>query len=227
VDDRTAAETLLEEIEAVTGARLKISTARSIPRSGAIYLARVGDDKRLAAKLEAGSLAIDDNFKDEGYVLDVEAQRIIIAARSGEGLFYGAQTLRQLIHRGESNRATVPAVAIRDWPAMRWRGVHDDISRGPVPTLDYMKKQIRTCAAYKLNLFSLYIEHVFDYQSHPLIGPKEGSLNAAEVRELVQYGSGNTSQFCPNNRPSGICMCSKMKPTTIWLRQRTDTCSRR
>ena len=70
---------------------------------------------------------------------------------------------------------------------MRWRGVHDDISRGPVPTLDYMKKQIRTCAAFKLNLFSLYIEHIFDYQSHPLIGPKEGALTADEVKELVEY----------------------------------------
>ncbi|HSE35662.1 MAG TPA: beta-N-acetylhexosaminidase, partial [Blastocatellia bacterium] len=202
-DDRTAAETLVDEIEAVTGTRLKISTARSAPKSRAIYLARVADDKRLATTLEGVGLPIDDGFNEEGYVLDAGSQRIIIAARSGEGLFYGAQTLRQLIRRGESNQAKVPALSIRDWPAMRWRGVHDDISRGPVPTLDYMKKQIRTCAAYKLNLFSLYIEHVFDYQSHPLIGPKEGSLNAAEVKELVQYAKRYYVTILPEQQAFG------------------------
>jgi hypothetical protein len=186
-EDRTAAETLIEEIEAAAGFKLKITTSRSVPKSNAIYLARVADDKRLAQTLEASALALDDKFNDEGYVLDVASQRVIIAGRSGEGVFYGAQTLRQLIHGVDDNRASVPAVAIKDWPAMRWRGVHDDLSRGPVPTLEYMKKQIRTCAAYKLNLFSLYIEHVFDYQSHPLIGPKEGSLTASEVKELVEY----------------------------------------
>ena len=202
-EDRTAAETLVEEIVAATGTKLKITTARSMPKSGAIYLARVSDDKHLASTLEASQLAIDDKFNDEGYVLDANAERVIVAARTGEGVFYGAQTLRQLIHRGEANQANVPSVAIKDWPAMRWRGVHDDISRGPVPTLDYMKKQIRTCAAYKLNLFSLYIEHVFDYQSHPLIGPKEGSLNAAEVKELVQYGKRYYVTILPEQQAFG------------------------
>lgn len=186
-EDRTAAETLIDEIEAAGGPKLKITTSRSAPKSNVIYLARVGDDKRLGAILETHNLGIDDKFNDEGYALDAESRRIIIGARTGEGVFYGAQTLRQLIHRGADNQTSVPAIAIKDWPAMRWRGVHDDISRGPVPTLDYMKKQIRTCAAFKLNLFSLYIEHVFDYQSHPLIGPKEGSLTAGDVKELVQY----------------------------------------
>ena len=186
-EDRTAAETLVEEIEGTTKQKLKITTSKSLPKSGAIYLARVADDKRMGEALKAGNLVIDDTLNDEGYVLDVNSSRVIIVARTGEGLFYGAQTLRQLIHAADANQARVPSVAIKDWPAMRWRGVHDDISRGPVPTLDYIKRQIRTCAAYKLNLFSLYIEHVFDYQSHPLIGPKEGSLNAAEVKELVQY----------------------------------------
>jgi len=202
-EDRTAAETLVEEIEAATRTKLKITTARSMPKSGAIYLARVGDDKRLASTLEAGQLAIDDRFNEEGYVLDATTERVIVAARTGEGVFYGTQTLRQLVHRGEANQATIPGLAIKDWPAMRWRGVHDDISRGPVPTLDYIKKQIRTCAAYKLNLFSLYIEHVFDYQSHPLIGPKEGSLNAAEVKELVQYGKRYYVTILPEQQAFG------------------------
>jgi hexosaminidase len=202
-EDRTAAESLAEEIEAACGLKLKISTARSAPKAGAIYLARVGDDKGLASTLEVSGIAIDDKVNDQGYSLDANPERIIVGARSGEGLFYGAQTLRQLIHPGENSRASVPALAISDWPAMRWRGVHDDISRGPVPTLDYMKKQIRMCAAYKLNLFSLYIEHVFDYQSHPLIGPKEGSLTADEVRELVQYAKRYYVTIVPEQQAFG------------------------
>src|SRR5262249_19474091 len=178
---RIAAEMLAEEIEVAIGQRLKITTARSIPKSGAIYLTRVSDDRSLASALQGTKLAIDDTFDEEGYVIDARADRIVVTARTTRGVFYGAQTLRQLVHRASTNQASIPAVAIKDWPTMRWRGVHDDISRGPVPTLDYMKKQIRTCAAYKLNLFSLYIEHVFDYQSHPLIGPKEGALTAADV----------------------------------------------
>ena len=202
-DDRTAAETLIEEIEAATGTILKIAVSRSMPKSGAIYLARVGDDKRLVSTLETKGLVIDDKFNEEGYVLDADPNRIIIAARTAEGLFYGAQTLRQLIHRGEANQGRIPAVTIRDWPQMRWRGVHDDISRGPVPTLDYFKKQIRTCAAYKLNLFALYIEHVFDYQSHPLIAPKEGSLNAAEIKELVRYAKRYYVTILPEQQAFG------------------------
>jgi hypothetical protein len=86
---------------------------------------------------------------------------------------------------------------------MRWRGVHDDISRGPVPTLDYMKKQVRTCAAFKLNLFSLYIEHVFDYQSQPLIGPKGGALTADDARQLVDYAQRYYVTILPEQQAFG------------------------
>jgi len=202
-EDRTAAETLAEEIESATGQKPKITTSKSMPRSGVIYLGRVADDKRLRSALEESNIAVDEKLNDEGYSLDVKSARVIVGARTGEGLFYGAQTLRQLIHRGDANQARVAAVSIKDWPAMRWRGVHDDISRGPVPTIDYIKKQIRTCAAYKLNLFSLYIEHVFDYQSHPLIGPKEASLNAAEVTELVNYGKRYFVTILPEQQAFG------------------------
>src|ERR1044072_2852218 len=187
-EDRTAAETIAEEIESATGQKIKITTARSAPKSNAIYLARAGDDRKLSSLFEATNVSIDDKLGEEGYALYASVERVIIAARTGQGLFYGAQTLRQLIDRGEGHRATCQAVAIKDWPTMRWRGVHADISRGPVPTLDYMKKQIRTCAAFKLNMFSLYIEHTFDYQKHPLIAPKEGAVTADEVKQLVEYG---------------------------------------
>ena len=202
-EDRTAAETIAEEIESATGQKIKITTARSAPKSNAIYLARAGDDRKLASLLEAASINLDDKLGEEGYALYASTERVIIAARTGQGLFYGAQTLRQLIDRGDGKRATCQAVAIKDWPTMRWRGVHDDISRGPVPTLDYMKKQIRTCAAFKLNMFSLYIEHTFDYQKHPLIAPKEGALTADDVKQLVEYGKRYYVTIVPEQQAFG------------------------
>src|SRR6267143_2174209 len=189
-EDRIAAEMLAEEIQATMGWKVAITTSRALPEStGVIYLGRVGDDRRLRAALEAKGLGTDETFDPQGYVLDADSKGIRVAATTGQGLFYGVQTLRQLLRPREEKRAKnqliCPAVKIRDWPTMRWRGVHDDISRGPVPTLEYMKQQIRTIAEYKLNLFALYIEHIFDYQNHPLIAPEEGALTASEVRELV------------------------------------------
>ncbi|HKP38122.1 MAG TPA: family 20 glycosylhydrolase, partial [Pyrinomonadaceae bacterium] len=87
----------------------------------------------------------------------------------------------------EGAHAFVPAVKIADWPTMRWRGVSDDLSRGPIPTLDYIKRQVRTEACFKLNMHSFYMEHTFASESHPLIGPAGGSLTPAEIRELVTY----------------------------------------
>ena len=47
---------------------------------------------------------------------------------------------------------------------MRYRGFHDDLSRGPVPTLEFQKKELRTFAAYKINVYSPYFEHTLDVQ---------------------------------------------------------------
>jgi hypothetical protein len=64
--------------------------------------------------------------------------------------------LKQLV-RGEGAKAHVQGVRVTDWPTMRWRAVSDDISRGPIPTLEYLKRQIRTEAMFKLNMHSLYM----------------------------------------------------------------------
>lgn len=112
------------------------------------------------------------------------------------------QTLKQLV-RGEGASALVPAVRIADWPTMRWRGVSDDISRGPVPTLDYIKRQIRTEASFKLNMHSFYMEHTFASESHPLIGPAGGSLTPAELRELVTYARRYHVELVPEQQTFG------------------------
>jgi hypothetical protein len=186
-DDRFAADLLADDLKSLAGRAPAIGAARVLPASGSvIYLARLDADAALRTKLRRAKLLDDRALDEEGYVLQAEPGRIIVAANTAQGLFYGVQTLRQLVRR-DGTSVVCPAVSIRDWPAMRWRGVHDDVSRGPIPTLDYMKSQVRTIAEYKLNLFSLYMEHVFEYQSDPLLGPKPGALTADDVRQLVEY----------------------------------------
>ncbi|MBZ5510944.1 MAG: beta-N-acetylhexosaminidase [Acidobacteriia bacterium] len=203
-EDRVAAETIAAEIENATGRKLRI-TAGALPSgAGLIYLART-DEPGVARRLQAANLQIPDDFDEEGYVLDATPSSILIVARTGSGVFYGAQTLRQMLlpAAGDPKKLSVPAVAIRDWPAMRWRGVHDDISRGPIPTLEYMKKEVRTLAEYKMNLFSLYMEHVFDYASQPLVAPHEAAITPEQVKELVAYARRYHVTVMPEQEPFG------------------------
>lgn len=139
---------------------------------------------------------------EEGYVLAVSASEIVIGGASAAGVFYGLQTLKQLV-TGDGENARVPGVRIVDWPAMRWRGVSDDISRGPVPTVEYVKRQLRTFAAFKLNMHSFYMEHAFASQTHPLIAPAGGSLTADEIRELITYAKHFHIELVPEQQTFG------------------------
>ncbi|HEV2224075.1 MAG TPA: glycoside hydrolase family 20 zincin-like fold domain-containing protein, partial [Candidatus Acidoferrales bacterium] len=79
-----------------------------------------------------------------------------------------------------------PAIAIRDWPAMKWRGVSIDISRGPIPTLKFMENQIRVLAGFKINMYALYMEDVFTVPGTGIFAPPD-ALTPDEIRELVSY----------------------------------------
>jgi hexosaminidase len=201
-EDRTAAETLAQEIADRAGIVVPIRIARrEESRSGVIALRRLSDPEAVKV-MRAHGLQAEKNFDPQGYLLFADESGIVIAANRAPGVFYGAQTLRQLLKPAAKGLAC-PQIAIKDWPAMQWRGIQDDMSRGPIPTLAYMKKQIRTIAAYKMNLFALYMEHVFDYESQPLIAPKEAAITPAELKELVAYGQKYHVTLLPEQQTFG------------------------
>ncbi|MGA8237275.1 MAG: glycoside hydrolase family 20 zincin-like fold domain-containing protein, partial [Candidatus Sulfotelmatobacter sp.] len=142
-EDRIAAETLAEEIHDQSGLKVSITGSKEKAKEtrSAIVLARLQD--RSVRDFLASKGLTADSIGDQGYLLFSDKTHLIVAANTGQGLFYGVQTLRQLL-REDDGKLICPAVSIRDWPSMEWRGVQDDISRGPIPTEDYMKRQIRT-----------------------------------------------------------------------------------
>lgn len=129
---------------------------------------------------------LTNEMKDEGYFLKITPTCILIIAESEKGLFYGAMTLVQLLQK-EKNNISVNAVTVHDYPLQKVRGITDDISRGQVSTLKDFKRIICTIARYKLNVYSPYIEDMFVFKSHPLVGKGRGALTAEEVKELDAY----------------------------------------
>jgi hypothetical protein len=127
-------------------------------------------------------------MKAEGYAIIPDGKGLAITAASDAGIFYALQTVKQLV-TGTGANAMLHTAAIRDWPAMKYRGLDDDLSRGPMPTLEFQKKQLRTIAAYKVNIYSPYFEHTMQYTGHPLMAPPGGTLTQDQARELVAYAA--------------------------------------
>jgi hexosaminidase len=138
--------------------------------------------------MAARKLAFDPAMEAEGYLLDVQPEHATIIAASATGLFYGVQTLEQLLPP-MGNPPVLTTGTVRDWPAMRYRGIDDDLSRGPFPTLEFQKHQIRIFAAYKINLYSPYFENNLVYPDQPLAAPPGGALTPEDAAELVRYAA--------------------------------------
>ena len=128
--------------------------------------------------------------RPEGYEIAVSGNTLTVSAATPAGLFYGAQTVKQLIVPATASQpAILHAATIRDWPAMMYRGLHDDLSRGPVPTLAFQKHLIQTLAAYKVNLYSPYFEETQQYAASPVAAPTGGSLSPGDARELTAFAA--------------------------------------
>jgi len=142
--------------------------------------------------LAENHLSFAPAMEKEGYVLisqgTVEGHaRVTIVGHTSAGVFYGVQTLKQLLSKGSPTELWLGTV--RDWPAMPYRGIHDDLSRGPFPTLAFQKHQMDVFAAYKVNLYSPYFEHTLEYGNDPLAAPPGGALTRTEAHELEDYAS--------------------------------------
>ena len=142
-----------------------------------------------SATAQSGSATpaeMPDPMKPEGYAIIPDGKGLALTAATDTGVFYALQTVKQLV-TGTGANAVLHTATIRDWPAMKYRGLDDDLSRGPVTTLDFQKKLIRTIAAYKINLYSPYFEHTAAYAANPLIAPPGGGISASDAAALVAY----------------------------------------
>lgn len=132
----------------------------------------------------------------ESYVLEIRKDGVIIRGATARAVFWGIQTLRQVIEAAGGAKA-VPCLTIRDWPLYEFRGLSDDMSRRQVSTLEDLEFMVRQFARFKLNVYQPYVEDILFIDKHPLAGLGSGRLTRDEVAHLVEVGRRNFVDIMP------------------------------
>ncbi|CAN5589556.1 hypothetical protein BH23BAC1_BH23BAC1_49780 [soil metagenome] len=175
---RRTAEYLKNKIQPATGFDLLISEA-----SG-----------EAAIQFSINSIT-DAQSGDEGYTLEANPSKIIIKANKPTGLFYGAQTLLQLLPQEIENAELVeevewliPAVTISDYPRFGWRGFMLDVSRHFF-SKETVKEIIDQKARYKFNRFHLHLTDDNGWRIEIKSLPKLTEIGAWRVERHGTWGT--------------------------------------
>ena len=134
----------------------------------------------------------------EGYQINIDQKRILIEAQSSKGVFYGIQTLTQLISFYSNTKNEIPALSIQDQPKFKWRGMHLDVARHFFPKSD-IKKYIDYLALYKMNVFHWHLTDDQGWRIEIKKYPKLTSIGAFRKESMV--GHYNEQRF--DGKPYG------------------------
>lgn len=139
----------------------------------------------------------------QSYLLTVSPQGVAIEAADSAGVFYAAQTLAQLI----ANNPAVPALTVRDWPAIRTRLAMIATDQGGFQIIDveYWKRIIRELAALKLNAVMPYFDGgTYKYRKYPFLGTKgDDGFTLEKAKVLSDYASRHFVELIPQQNSIG------------------------
>ena len=159
-----AVQLLREEIKKLIAFQLPINKACSTMDENYIYIRK-------------------SQKEGEAYTLTISSEKIEILGGEA-GIFYGIQTLRQIIR---TSGRKLKALIIEDEPEFQARGFYHDVTRGKVPTLETLKELADRVAFYKINQLQLYVEHSFAFKKQSEVWVGADPLTAEEIMEFDEY----------------------------------------
>jgi hexosaminidase len=149
-----------------------------------------------AKSVEIGAVADRDtaSIAEQAYRLELNPSKIRITANASAGLFYGVQTLVQLMKQ-ESGKLWLPEGEITDWPDVGLREVFwDELEH--LDHFDVLQQAIRRAAFFKVNALALRLNGHFQYASAPaLVDPY--ALSPSQLQALTDYGLHHHVQVIP------------------------------
>lgn len=136
----------------------------------------------------------DKKNGDEAYELIAEENRLVVKAAGEAGLFYGVQTITQLIQRNSSG-VYIKGMQVKDWPDTKQRAAHYD-TKHHQDTKEFVEDFIRDLSKHKINMLVWEWEDKFEYPSHPEIGAP-GAFTMKEMQEFTRYAKKYHIQIVP------------------------------
>ena len=219
-DERATAGFLADKIAASTGKKLTVSSE--------------------GAASNAIIFTIDPSsaIPAEGYTLEAGGNAVFVTASDSDGLFYGMQTLLQLLPpQTQSDDVvrgldlSIPAVSIADAPRFHYRGMHIDPCRhwrGP----DWIKKQIDVMAMFKYNKLHLHLTEDqgwrIEIKKYPKLTSFGPYYSQEQLRDIVAYAAERHIDVIPELEIPGhemvaiaaypwlCCEDGEYEPRKIW-----------
>ncbi len=150
------------------------------------------------------TFSIDDKITNtDAYLLHIDSTKVSITAGSMAGIFYGKQTLKQLLTYSRTTGKSIPCLDIQDAPDFARRGYMLDISRDKVPTMKTLFQIIDLLAQWKINEFQLYTEHTFAYKNHKEVWEKSSPMTPEQIQILDTYCKSKYIDLVPNQNSFG------------------------
>ncbi len=155
------------------------------------------------------SLTLDSTIQaEEGYELNVEFDGIHLSAKTAKGIFYGIQTLRQLLpasiekSMAATDTLTIPAVRITDQPRYAYRGMHLDVARHFF-SIDEVKKYIDLLAMHKMNTFHWHLTEDQGWRIQIKKYPKLTEVGAFRKGTAIGLAGTRDAPYTYDNVPYG------------------------
>ena len=188
--------------------RLGKDLGKQIHRFTGITLdTRTGNSQPQSIEL---ALTEDSQLGEEGYVLSISSDGILLSSQYPAGLFYASQTLIQLLSTPQIETLNLPALSITDSPRFPWRGAMLDVSRHFFGTED-VKRYIDLISHYKMNRLHLHLTDDqgwrIEIKSWPNLtehgaktqvnGGGGGFYTQEQYKEIVEYASDHYVTIVP------------------------------
>lgn len=192
-----------QKVEIYKGESLKYQKLTSLEMTGLTerpvmgeILSRLVEAKSNEVRL---SLVLDSTLLEtgnpEGYVLNIQDGHVEIRSAGEAGIFYGCQTLEQLLEDARDFDIDIPACKITDYPALSYRAVHFDVKHH-LDHMHYYYTSIDRLARYKINAVIFEFEDKLQYVRQPLVGASQG-ISIDEMAALTKYAAARNIEISP------------------------------
>lgn len=153
-------------------------------------------DGTVVLEVHAGTVApgAPPAIATQGYRLETRSAHVHLVGNSLQGLFYGVQTLLQLMRQAPGG-LELPEGTIDDWPDLELRVVHYD-TKHHQERLEAVLDMITRLAHFKVNAIDWEIEDKFAYQKHPQIGCP-GAFTADQMKAITAHALRHHVQLIP------------------------------